>query len=51
MAASDLTPLFRALRVTQAWFNRIAVGSLGDEIDPEKLSDSEVENAFEDLML
>lgn len=52
VGATDFTPLFRAIRVSQGWFDRISVGSLGGEraaIDIDAMGDDEVARAFERL--
>ncbi|MBP1468908.1 hypothetical protein EYB53_024580 [Candidatus Chloroploca sp. M-50] len=51
VGATNFTPLFRAIRVSQGWFNKISVGSLGseEEINVDAMGDDEVAQAFEGL--
>jgi hypothetical protein len=53
VGATDFTPLFRAIRVSQGWFNKISVGSLGGDevINVDAIGDDEVARAFEGLTL
>lgn len=49
IGATNFTPLFRAIRITQGWFDRISVGSLGDdaELNVDRMGDAAVAQAFE----
>jgi len=54
VGATNFTPLFRAIRVSQSWFNKISVGALGGEepeINVDTMGDDEVAQAFEPLAL
>lgn len=54
VGASNLTPLFRGVRIKRNWLLQREVGSLGGEDGPkdvEEMSDEEVAQAFEPLEL
>lgn len=52
VGASNLTPLFRGIRMTRTWWNRMfEIGALGDEPNVAALSDAQLASAFEDSVL